>query len=231
MGALFYDCSQLTSIDLTNLDTSNAYDIGALFQGCSQLTSLDLSNLKTAKAVSMGYMFCGCSKLSSLDLSNFNTLSLNHLSHMFYGCEQLTSLNLSNFDTSKVTDMDYMFDGCSQLKYVNLKNIREDRLGDVTNIFNNVPDNIVACLNENSVMIKQEISQKINYRLDCSDDWEIKQIHKTDICFDYSNIGILYKYEYQGKYYEDYINKILKNNTPIKYCKCTIAVFIVLIIL
>ena len=194
-----------------------------MFMECSQLTSLDLSNFNTTKAESYGHMFYGCSQLSLLNISNFDTLNAAHMNHMFYGCAQLTSLNLSNFDTSKVTDMDYMFDGCLLLKYINLKNFGEDKLAVVTNIFNNVPDNIVACLNENSVQIKQEISKKINYRLDCSDDWEIKQIHKEDVCFDYFNQSILYEYEYQGKYYEDYTNKNLTNNTPIKYCNCTLA--------
>ena len=92
----------------------------------------------------------------------------------------------------------------------------------MTNIFNNVPDNIVECLNVDSTKIKQEILKKINCHLDCSDNWEIELIHKTDICFDNSNNGILYKYEYQEKYYEKLNNGDLINDSPIKYCKCTI---------
>ena len=49
---------------------------------------------------------------------------------------------------------------------------------------------------------------------------ELKLVNKTDICFDYSNNSILYKYEYQGKYYENLTNGNLINISPIKYCKC-----------
>ena len=41
------------------------------------------------------------------------------------------------------------------------------------------------------------------------------------MCFDFSNNSILYKYEYQGLYYENCMNGNLTNNSPIKYCKCT----------
>ena len=66
-----------------------------------------------------------------------------------------------------------MFNGCSKLEYINLKKFKENNNLNVTNIFNNVPDNIVACLDGDSTKIKQEILKKINCHLDCSDNWEI----------------------------------------------------------
>ena len=72
---------------------------------------------------------------------------------MFYNCILLTSLNLSNFDTQKVRNMSYMFSNCVNLEYINLKNFDEKNLGSTSyyyeDMFNNVPENIVICINEN----------------------------------------------------------------------------------
>ena len=44
-----------------------------MFNGCESLTSLDLSNFNTSSVENMENMFNGCKSLTSLDLSNFNT--------------------------------------------------------------------------------------------------------------------------------------------------------------
>ena len=106
------------------------------------------------------------------------------------------------------------------IRYINLKNFVENDNLDVYDIFNNVPNNVVICLNENNTKILEKIQNKNSYRLDCSDDWKIKLVNKTDVCFGYSNNIIFYKYEYHGEFYENLINGNLINNSPIKYCKC-----------
>ena len=45
-------------------------------------------------------------------------------------------------------------------------------------------------------------------------------VNKTDICFDYSNNSIFYRYEFQGLYYDNCINGNLINNETINYCQC-----------
>ena len=46
-----------------------------IFYGCSSLTSLNLSNSNNVN--NMSYIFYGCSSLISLDLSNFNINNVN----------------------------------------------------------------------------------------------------------------------------------------------------------
>ena len=92
------------------------------FNNFSQVTSLDLSNLDTSKVITMFYMFKDCSSLTSLDLSNFDTSKVTDMGGMFYNCNSLTSLNLSNFDTSKVLNMGDMFKNCSKIKMINVSN-------------------------------------------------------------------------------------------------------------
>ena len=74
---------------------------------------------------------------------------------MFKYCSSLTSLNLSNFDTSKVSLLKEMFFNCKNLEYINMKNFKETSLLEKYNdMFTNVPDNIVVCINENNIKNK-----------------------------------------------------------------------------
>lgn len=57
---LFNGCSNLISINIEALDTSNATDMSYMFQGCSSLASLDLSKFNTSRVTSMYSMFDGC---------------------------------------------------------------------------------------------------------------------------------------------------------------------------
>ena len=115
MSSMFYDCSALKSLDLTNFNTANVTYMYGMFDGCSALESLNLTNFNTANVENMNYMFDGCSALKSLNLTNFNTAEVTDMSYMFKGCSALTSLDLTNFNTAKVEYMRNMFEGCSAL--------------------------------------------------------------------------------------------------------------------
>ena len=54
-----------------------------MFDGCSKLTSLDVSNFDTSKVTSMGYMFAGCSSLTSLDFRKATFDEVNSYDNMF----------------------------------------------------------------------------------------------------------------------------------------------------
>lgn len=87
-----------------------------MFNACKSLTSLDISNFDTSKVTDMNWMFNNCSNLTSLDVSNFDTSNVTNMSEMFTGCSKLITLDLSNWDTSKAhNDMSRMFDSCSNL--------------------------------------------------------------------------------------------------------------------
>ena len=91
-----------------------------MFYECSSLTNIDLSNFNTQNVTNMGDMFNGCSSLTNIDLSNFNTQNVTNMCRMFYDCSSLTNIDLSNFNTQNVTDMCYMLSGCSSLKKENI---------------------------------------------------------------------------------------------------------------
>ena len=99
----------LTTVDLSNLDTSNVTSLHGMFENCESLTSVNLSGFDTSKVTDMSDMFYNCTKLASLDLSNFNTSNVINMFAMFCYCSSLTSINISSFITSKVTNMKFLF--------------------------------------------------------------------------------------------------------------------------
>ena len=131
MANMFYNCSNLTSIDLSSFDTSNVTNMSNMFNTCTKLLSIDVSNFNTSKVTDMSYMFSNC-KMTTIDVSNFNTSKVTNMKYMFNMCGNLTSIDLSNFNTSKVTDMSYMFYECTKITTI-------DGLSEfVTNNLNNM---------------------------------------------------------------------------------------------
>ena len=98
-----------------NFDTSAVTDMSYMFYNCSNLTTLNLSNFDTSAVTNMSYMFDGCSNLTTLDLSSFNTSSVTNMNGMFGYCKKLTTLDLSSFNTSAVTNMYSTFYDCTSL--------------------------------------------------------------------------------------------------------------------
>ena len=201
MTSMFLGCSSLNSIDLSNFNTSRVTKMSAMFQGCSFI-SIDVSNFNTKQVTTMGYLFFQCSSLNSINLSNFDTSLVNNMESMFSGCSSLISIDISNFNVSKVTNMRYMFSdcsrlttinlsnfntsgvknmrnmfwGCTHLKYINLFNLDLNSLNYYNDMFSNVSDNIVVCINEDDINIKEKIlpllQEKKCYTNDCSENWE-----------------------------------------------------------
>jgi surface protein len=54
---MFYDCSSLINLNLSNFNTTNVTDMSGMFYGCESLTNLNLSNFNTTNVTNMSYMF------------------------------------------------------------------------------------------------------------------------------------------------------------------------------
>ncbi|HOO68221.1 MAG TPA: BspA family leucine-rich repeat surface protein, partial [Bacilli bacterium] len=136
MSAMFYNCNNLISLDLSSFDTSKVTNMSYMFYNCNSLISLDLSSFDTSKVTNMRYMFSDCLKLESLNVSSFNTLKVNNMQAMFNGCEKLSSLTLTNFNTSNVTNMSYMFRGCITIQTLTLTNFNTSNVTSMSQMFN-----------------------------------------------------------------------------------------------
>ena len=162
---MFCDCKNLTSIDLSNCNTSNVTVMAGMFRGCKSLTSLDLSNFDTSKVTSMGAMFSGCESLTSLDLSKLDASNVSSVcvpyysqssaSGMFQNCTSLVNLSLPN-NLGSVKNIDCMFENCKSLTSLDLSNL--DTRGLLYN--NSAPYGFVA-LKEVPVSIQIKIKPEI----------------------------------------------------------------------
>ena len=135
MNQMFSNCNYLTTLDVSNFNTSNVTNMRSMFYTCNILKTLDVSNFNTSKVTNMRSMFHGCSNLTTLDLSNFNTSNVTDMSYMFNNCKKLTTLDLSNFNTSNVTDMYSMFYYCSNLTTLDVSNFNTIKVTSMSNMF------------------------------------------------------------------------------------------------
>ena len=136
MSFMFWNCRNLSSLDLTNFNTAKVENMSGMFSGCQKLSSLTLSeSFNTANVTDMSNMFSYCINLSSLDIPNFNTAKVTDMSYMFNMCQKLTELNLSNFKTEKVKNMKYMFSYCNMLEKLNLSNFNTAEVTNMSGMF------------------------------------------------------------------------------------------------
>ena len=65
-----------------------------MFYECSSLKNIDLSNFNTQNITNMSYMFGECNSLKNIDLSNFNTQNVTNMCYMFFECGCLIKRNI-----------------------------------------------------------------------------------------------------------------------------------------
>ena len=135
MRSMFYNCSALTSLDVTKFNTANVTDMSGMFNACSKLTSLDVTKFNTGNVTDMSYMFYNCSALTSLDVTNFNTENVTNMLSMFSSCKTLTSLDVSKFNTANVTNMKGMFYNCSALTSLDVTKFNTANVTNMKNMF------------------------------------------------------------------------------------------------
>ena len=221
MGNLFKNCTSLTYVNLTNIDTTQTTNMGNLFTNCSSLTTVDLSSFDTSKVESIDKMFYNCSLITSLNLSHFNTLQVNNFEDMFYNCIGLTSLNLSNFGFSSInynkeSDKDRqlksMFINCWNLNYLNIYNYEiksSDKKLTLEQIIGNTKKNLAICINKDNIIEEFENQQRKNAycpTFDCNENYykHQKKVNEdeTNWCIERCSSDINYPYEYKNICYK-----------------------------
>ena len=92
-----------------------------MFSYSLKLTSLDLSNFDTSNVRDMSWMLTGCENITSIDLSSFDTSKVKDMHFMFYNCYNLTTIK-GVIDMESCTNYFYMFHNCPKLRDVKIKN-------------------------------------------------------------------------------------------------------------
>lgn len=101
---MFLSYMGLTSLNLSNFDTSNVTNMQSMFRDCIELTSLDLSNFNTANVTNMIGMFRDCSALTTIIANNWSATVTSIM--MFIRCTSLVGGNGTTFNSSH-TDAAY----------------------------------------------------------------------------------------------------------------------------
>ena len=123
---MFYNCNNITNIDLSSFNAQNVTNMFSMFMLCSNLININLSSFNTQNVINMSGLFNRCSNLKNIDLSSFNTQNVTNMLGMFNRCSNLKNIDLSSFDTKKVTNMIIMYAECSNFKKIKInKNLGE----------------------------------------------------------------------------------------------------------
>ena len=79
LSDMFSKC--INVVEFTNSSNGNINPTLAygMFYGCSSLTTLDVSNFDISNIASMGDMFNGCKNLTTLDVSNWDTVNVTNM--------------------------------------------------------------------------------------------------------------------------------------------------------
>lgn len=116
--------------NLNFLNTDEVEDMRFMFYKCSSLKNIDLSNFNTSKVKNFSYMFSFDESLENLDISSFSNQSViwenkpfnefdNGYASMFWGCNNLKTIYIGNSwdETQKVLPMSgWLFADCPVLK-------------------------------------------------------------------------------------------------------------------
>ena len=119
---MFSGCTSLTRLNgIQNLDTRELTKVGKMFYGCTSLQSLDLSNWIIRENFEAESLFDECTSLTTIiGIENWNINNFINMKHMFRNCKSLTSINMPNFNPINKCDVDELFNGCNSLINVNI---------------------------------------------------------------------------------------------------------------
>ena len=118
MSFMFNDCKKLTSVDLSEFNTTNVIDMKRMFAWCESMTEIDVSNFDTHNVKTFYWMFRKMLKIQEIDASNFDTSSGINMLGMFTASTLKTLILWENWDTSNVEIMREMFYNCTNLETI-----------------------------------------------------------------------------------------------------------------
>lgn len=134
---VFYDCIELTQLDLSNWDTRNVRYMIGTFDGCTKLTEINCSRWNTSKVYNMQLAFYNCKSLQTIPVRDWDTRGLCYMDKAFANCESLTNLDVSKWDTSNIVELTNTFYRCSSLKTLDVSKWKTSNVERTEKLFNN----------------------------------------------------------------------------------------------
>lgn len=119
---MFSNCSNLTQLDVSNLDISNVAALSNMFYYCSNLQNI-VNNFNTSSATNTQKMFMNCKKLQTINVTNWDVSNVKDLGQMFDTCQKLEDIDVSNWSLESAINISYMFSDCNSLSNNSLNGI------------------------------------------------------------------------------------------------------------
>ena len=126
---VFCQTRNLTSLNISGLDTSKAQTFGQIVAKCDNLETLDISNFNTqgvnnSNNANLNYFCSDMPKLKSVVSKNANVSNMTGGYGMFISCPELTDLDLESWDVSNFTSYNRLLENSSKLtNFKSFKNI------------------------------------------------------------------------------------------------------------
>lgn len=118
---MFSNCTELVSVNATNLDLSNATNTTRMFSDCSNLTTITgHEDWVISSSTNANYMFTECAALTTLNSAGWTFGSLVSAYAMFYNASSLANIDVSAWDMSTCTSVGFMFGGNRNMSFTNL---------------------------------------------------------------------------------------------------------------
>ena len=86
-----------------------------MFNYCRNLTTLNMSGLDTSKVTDMRGMFRYCQSLTSLDISGWDAISVTIVSNMFYNCSSIETINCDGLKLPNINLNNIYLNSCTKL--------------------------------------------------------------------------------------------------------------------
>ena len=120
---MFYQCSNIKSIDLSAFGSKIITGVADMFNYCEKLTSVLWGDVKV-RTTNFGYMFNNCSKLETVDTSFIDPSyhDITSIACMFSHCSILKFVDLSNLYTANITNTGNTFASCRALTEITFEN-------------------------------------------------------------------------------------------------------------
>ena len=101
MSFMFYNCSSLTNLDLSNFTAENLITMCGMFKNCRSLRNLDLYNFKiniNAYKLKINSIFDGCDFLRNANIICSEEIILNENSNKVKFGQELICNNQQNYN-------------------------------------------------------------------------------------------------------------------------------------
>ena len=135
LSYVFYECSALTQLDLSNWDTRNIQYMISTFSGCNNLTEINCSRWNTSKVTNIQSMFAGCSSIQTIPVRDWVVSSLGYPDNAFANCTALTTLDVSKWDTSNLRATSSMFSNCRSLNTIDVSKWKMNNVTRIDRMF------------------------------------------------------------------------------------------------